>query len=108
MNHSFARRVEDFTCEHCGQAVVGDGYTNHCPACLWSKHVDLAPGDRAANCGGLMPPLAVERKAQAYRILHRCQVCGAEKWNQASPADDFEQLLAVARGSARRQIGLED
>lgn len=104
--HSFTRRVEDFICERCGLAVVGDGYTNHCPKCLWSKHVDIAPGDRAANCGGMMEPVAVEGQASAYRILHRCERCGTEKWNQASPADDFEQLLVVAQRQARRDIGL--
>lgn len=106
MKRSFIRRVEDFTCEHCGLVVQGNGYTNHCPRCLWSKHVDLAPGDRAAGCGGLMPPAAVEPRGSAYRILHRCERCGAEKWNQAAPEDDFEQLLAVARRQAKRSLGL--
>ena len=50
----FTRVVEDFTCGQCGAAVTGDGYTNHCPLCLWSRHVDINPGDRAAECGGLM------------------------------------------------------
>lgn len=108
MSRSFIRNVEDFTCEHCGLAVAGNGYTNHCPRCLWSKHVDRAPGDRAAGCGGLMPPVAVEAQADGYRLLHRCQQCGAQKWNQAAEEDDFDELLAVARRSARRQIGLED
>ena len=35
---NFQRHVEDFECEHCGAFVEGDGYTNHCPACLWCKH----------------------------------------------------------------------
>ena len=29
--------------------MKGNGYTNHCPKCLWSKHVDINPGDRGAN-----------------------------------------------------------
>ncbi|QYK51417.1 MAG: RNHCP domain-containing protein [Anaerolineales bacterium] len=103
---SFVRRVEDFVCERCGQAVTGDGYTNHCPACLWSKHVDIAPGDRAAGCGDLMEPVDVESRAGGYRILHRCVQCGAEKWNQAAPGDDFEQILAVSRASGNRKLGL--
>ncbi|MEK7158524.1 MAG: RNHCP domain-containing protein, partial [Patescibacteria group bacterium] len=47
MSRTFQRRVEDFTCESCGAQVTGDGYTNHCPQCLVSKHVDVYPGDRA-------------------------------------------------------------
>ncbi len=106
MPRSFVRRVEDFACERCGQAVTGNGYTNHCPACLWSKHVDVAPGDRAAGCGGLMEPVEVESRAGGYRILHRCTLCAAEKWNQAALEDDFEQILAIARTSINRKLGL--
>lgn len=106
MPRSFVRRVEDFACERCGQAVTGNGYTNHCPACLWSKHVDVAPGDRAAGCGGLMEPVEVESRAGGYRILHRCTLCAAEKWNQAAREDDFEQILAIARTSTNRKLGL--
>ena len=55
----FARTVEDFVCEKCGTQVEGDGYTNHCPHCLWSRHVDVNPGDRKATCKGMMEPVAV-------------------------------------------------
>lgn len=108
MPNNFIRRIEDFKCEHCGLAVKGNGYTNHCPRCLWSKHVDISPGDRAAKCGGLMEPVAVEGSTSAYRILHRCQVCGYEKWNQAAPEDDFEQLLNLAREQLKRVLGMND
>jgi len=50
----FQKRIEDFVCERCGAFVKGTGYTDHCPECLWSKHVDVNPGDREAECGGLM------------------------------------------------------
>lgn len=100
MARYFQRRPEDFTCAHCGAQVQGDGYTNHCPACLYSLHVDLSPGDRLADCKGLMIPLAVEQKAGEYRILHRCQRCGYEKWNRAAAQDSFERLLQVARQQA--------
>jgi Zn finger protein HypA/HybF involved in hydrogenase expression len=35
---NFVRRKENFICEACGKKVTGDGYTDHCPACLWGKH----------------------------------------------------------------------
>ena len=85
----FQRTKEDFTCEKCGFEVVGDGYTNHCPKCLWSKHVDINPGDRAATCQGLMEPVEVELKGGEYVILHRCIECGFEKKNKASKEDMF-------------------
>lgn len=48
----FQRTTENFVCEKCGFIVEGNGYTNHCPNCIWSKHVDIHPGDRASLCGG--------------------------------------------------------
>lgn len=93
----FRRTVEDFTCSHCGKAVSGDGYTNHCPACLWSRHVDIEPGDRRAGCGGMMRPIRLEGAADALRIVHRCEACGFERPNRTNPKDDCEALLTVAR-----------
>lgn len=101
MAKRFQRRREDFACAHCGAEVKGDGYTNHCPRCLYSRHVDLNPGDRQADCGGLMEPVAIDRRDETYRILHRCLACGAEKWNRVSPKDDFEVLLRVAEKQSR-------
>ena len=99
---SFTRTIEDFTCEHCGAAVHGSGYTNHCPKCLWSKHVDKDPGDRAEECDGMMEPIRVEGPADEPRIIHRCTKCGAERAVKASPDDDREAILACARRAAER------
>lgn len=99
---AFVRNKEDFTCEHCGAKVIGDGYTNHCPRCLWSKHVDVEPGDRAASCGGLMEPSALEGTTPKYVILHRCVVCGHEKRNRVSDGDSGEALVELARRIAEK------
>lgn len=93
----FQRTIEDFVCEHCGATVSGTGYTNHCPACLWSKHVDVNPGDRAAQCGGLMESIRVEGSSPEYRIVHRCFTCGVQKINMAQKEDDNDALLRLAR-----------
>jgi hypothetical protein len=102
MNRKFQRRIEDFICEHCGSEVVGSGFTNHCPVCLWSKHVDINPGDREERCQGLMEPVAVEPHKDSYRILFRCTRCGTERWNRAAPEDDFEVLLRIAKEQSER------
>lgn len=94
---AFIRNKEDFTCGHCGASVTGDGYTNHCPRCLWSRHVDIDPGDRAAACRGLMRPVGLVRRGDGYVLTHRCEACGYKKRNRASKDDDFESLLAVIR-----------
>ena len=92
----FKRTKEDFVCEHCDIHVQGTGYTNHCPKCLWSKHVDASPGDRAAACGGAMRPLRVEGTTPNYRIVHECERCHIRRINAADARDSIEALLAIA------------
>ncbi len=97
MSSTFIRNREDFRCEHCGREVQGNGYTNHCPYCLYSKHVDIFPGDRSATCGGLMAPVRVEL-AQSHRFLvHRCEKCGHQRKNKCAENDSFEALLEIMR-----------
>ena len=96
----FRRTIEDFVCEHCGAFVKGDGYTNHCPHCLWSKHVDVNPGDRAAACKGMMEPQRLEGASPSYRIVHRCVKCGYEKRNDVSNSDVPNALIELAQKTA--------
>ncbi|MBQ9235456.1 MAG: RNHCP domain-containing protein [Alphaproteobacteria bacterium] len=93
----FSRRKEDFVCEHCGAEVSGSGYTNHCPKCLYSKHVDVMPGDRAEECHGMMRPIGIEMTRDGYIIEHQCEKCGVVKRNKANENDNFEELLHLAR-----------
>ncbi|RMI42348.1 RNHCP domain-containing protein [Streptomyces triticirhizae] len=97
-----AAQNQGFTCEHCGVSVVpltNGSYRNHCPACLWSKHVDLTPGDRAATCHGLMRPQRVEhRRRKGLAIMHRCVACGLVRANRI--ADDLRQGDDVAAVAA--------
>ncbi len=92
----FQRNEEDFVCEKCGARVKGNGYTNHCPKCLWSKHVDVNPGDRAESCGGMMEPIVLEGTTPKYRILHRCQKCRIERRNDVAKNDDNDALVTLA------------
>ena len=73
---NFQRRTEDFRCEACGEQVTGTGYTNHCPECFYSKHVDINPGDRAASCQGLMKLVDIDFVNDQYVLIHQCQQCG--------------------------------
>ena len=93
----FQRRKENFVCENCGASVEGDGYTNHCPHCLYSKHVDINPGDRLEVCGGLMEPVDLELKDGKYILVHRCKKCGFKRRNKICDEDNFEAVLALAR-----------
>lgn len=102
LTKGFQRRTENFTCEHCGAAVVGNGYTNHCPKCLWCKHVDINPGDRKGECGGMMKPVRVESDKKGFMIVHECQKCFATKRNRVSPEDDFTKVVEVQKSFASR------
>jgi hypothetical protein len=93
----FTRKIEDFTCSNCGSEVKGDGYTDHCPGCLWGKHVDNFPGDRENQCQGILEPIRAEKKKDSYRIIYRCQKCRGEVVNKMAKNDDFERLLELEK-----------
>lgn len=101
-------RNEGFTCEHCGKIVspvsYGGSYRNHCPYCLYSKHVDSdVPGDRAANCGGLMAPIGVfTRRTGEHVLVHRCDRCGLERYNRIAGDDDFELVTKLSTVPVRK------
>ena len=97
---TFQRKKEDFICEHCGYSVIGTGYTNHCPKCLWSKHVDNSPGDRSNACGGLMEPTRIEGTTDHYVIIHKCTLCSTEKRVSVAKEDDPKALVALAAKAA--------
>ncbi len=95
----FTKKKEDFTCEKCGKIVKGTGYTNHCPHCLWSKHVDVNPGDRLSLCQGMMKPSRVEQVSgeKGFVIINICEKCGHVKKNRVAKEDDFDQLAAIQK-----------
>ena len=94
-------RDEAFVCAKCGARVRAHGRTarDHCPKCLYSVHVDVVPGDRAAGCGGLLGPVAVELRAGHPYLVFRCERCGERRINQAildgDDPDNYERILAL-------------
>jgi hypothetical protein len=95
MVKKFQKRKEDFDCEKCKEHVEGSGYTNHCPKCLWSKHVDINPGDRASDCGSGMEPVSIEKEGDEYILSHKCISCGHIKRNKMSKDDNFEVATKI-------------
>ena len=92
---------DTFECKHCGRTVVpqgaGSDHRNHCPYCLFSQHLDITPGDREADCGGVMEPIAVwVRKNGEWAIIHRCKVCGALSSNRIAADDNPMKLMSLA------------
>ena len=90
-----------FECERCHSMVPGSApgtaNRNHCPACLWSLHVDMKTGDRRSGCRGLMEPIAVwTRRDGEWSVIHRCQRCGLLRANRIGGDDDPVVLLSIA------------
>jgi len=96
-SEQFKKRMEDFICEHCDAENIGNGFTNHCSTCLWSKHVDIHPGDREAGCGGLMKPIGTEGIVGKYDLVFECQQCGAIKRNKVNTRDNFDEIIRIAK-----------
>ncbi len=99
---TFIRRVEDFICGHCGLDVKGNGFTNHCPECLWGKHVDIEPGDRLSNCQNMMEPVRIQGPVDALEIIHRCVKCGYERPNKMAANDNMDTALAIMKKFAAK------
>ncbi|MEV4173000.1 RNHCP domain-containing protein [Nonomuraea sp. NPDC049709] len=101
-----AAQNQGFTCDNCGAVVVplsNGSYRNHCPTCLWSKHVDLEPGDRAAACRGLMRPQRIEHRGRKGPVIvHRCVACGFVRPNRVADdpgqGDDIDAIIALMLG----------
>ncbi len=92
----FTRVIENFKCERCGTEVKGNGYTDHCPNCLTSKHVDVMPGDRSSPCKGLMDPISVDYKGGEFRINYECESCKEHKSVKSAPDDNQDLLIELS------------
>jgi hypothetical protein len=75
---------------------VGTAHRNHCPSCLWSRHVDDKPGDRAAQCGAAMEPLAITVRGDGeWVVVHRCTGCDELHLNRSAGDDNVYMLLQL-------------
>lgn len=93
---------ENFICEKCGKEVKKLGYTarDHCNFCLCSKHVDINPGDREESCKGILIPIGIEKsKNDNYKIVYKCEKCGAIRKNIMAKDDNYDKVLEIAKSS---------
>lgn len=89
---------EEFVCDSCGKDINPLGYTarDHCPHCLYSKHVDINPGDRESDCLGKLIPIAIENaKKGNYKIVYKCEKCGMIKRNIKSRDDNMDEIIRL-------------
>jgi hypothetical protein len=106
MSRKFTVINESFICQNCGQDVqplAQGSCRNHCPSCFHSLHLDINPGDRAANCGGMLVPVGIENnKKKGYMVLHRCNTCGHTCKNKLAlddpvQPDSFDRMLQIMK-----------
>jgi len=106
----------EFKCAHCGYIVSsarwlsGVNNRNHCPYCLWSRHMDLfSAGDRLSACKAAMQPVAltIKRSRNKYRhgngelmLVHQCMGCGEFSINRIAADDDTDILLEIFHKSS--------
>jgi RNase P subunit RPR2 len=87
----------NFTCEHCGRAVPWgrwkgqDKPRDHCPYCLWSKHVSIGGNMGAIPCGAMMKGTPVGDD----QVVWRCLGCG---WMMRGYTDDYAFTHLTDRG----------
>ncbi|MES2746234.1 MAG: RNHCP domain-containing protein [Bdellovibrionota bacterium] len=99
----FSKINEEFTCDHCGKTVPLSEKTcrNHCPFCLYSKHVDIFPGDRANPCKGSLKPIGYElHSKKGLMIQFECKSCGQHTRNIALmddryAVDNYDLILSL-------------
>lgn len=102
--------TQDFKCRNCGFFVTanrelsGVNNRNHCPRCLWSRHMDITPGDRRSDCLSRMEPigLTVKQVVKKYgstdgelMVIHNCTGCGKVSINRIAADDDPNVLLTI-------------
>ncbi len=107
--YTFRSINDDFRCKHCGYIVSTDSAfcavnnRNHCPYCLWSRHLDLfQAGDRLSACKAGMRPIGLTLKQARKKygsgqgelmLVHLCTGCSAASINRIAADDDNDSIL---------------
>lgn len=90
---------EEFICENCGSKVEKLNYSarDHCPSCLYSKHVDILPGDRKNECCGLLKPIGIEKYKNTFKIIYQCCKCHQIHKNIMANDDNMEKIIELSK-----------
>jgi hypothetical protein len=115
---------DGFVCAHCHTFVScttllsGVINRNHCPYCLWSRHLDLfKAGDRLAACKGKMKPVALALK-KSYKkygeglgemmLVHLCTECSKISINRIAADDIAETIIDLFERSLVLDLRIQD
>jgi hypothetical protein len=113
---------DGFMCSHCHHFVSsetclsGVRNRNHCPYCLWSRHLDLyASGDRLSACKAPMQPIGLTSKVTPKKygsargelmLIHLCTECGALSINRIAADDDSQTVITIFEASLQMEASL--
>jgi DNA-directed RNA polymerase subunit RPC12/RpoP len=112
MNLKEEEKNKGFICINCGKWIRVSPHDkttnrNHCPYCLWSKHVDRSvAGDRMASCNSGMKPIGLTFKSPRVNkwggevrgelmIIHKCVRCGKISINRILAEDNPDEIMKV-------------
>ena len=100
-----------FICKHCHTFVSSASFLsgvqnrNHCPYCLWSRHLDLySAGDRLSACKSPMKPIGLTVKGTHKKygsthgelmLVHICTDCEDLSINRIAADDVSETVFRV-------------
>ena len=95
---NFTMRDEKFICENCGNEVNPLEYSarDHCNKCLYSKHVDVMPGDRNNDCKGLLIPIGIEKFKDTFKIIYQCEKCHQTHKNIMANDDNMDLIINLS------------
>lgn len=95
---NFIKNNEGFECVACGRQVQPhrSSSRDHCNYCLTGLHVDVNPGDRLNECGGILRPIGLTTKSGKTKIVYRCDGCHELIFNVVAPDDDADLLADLA------------
>lgn len=112
----FFSKAINFECLNCGKGIstdslIGTLNRNHCPFCLYSKHVDQnIPGDRKSKCQAGMEPVGLTFKHEGFdkygrekqgeiMLIHLCPKDQKISINRIAGDDDPEIILKIFQNS---------
>lgn len=90
---------DEFICENCHKLVNKLNYSarDHCNHCLFSKHVDIFPGDRSNDCCGLLKPIGIEKHKNTFKIIYKCEKCKTIHKNIMANDDNMNVIIELSK-----------
>ena len=90
---------DNFICNNCGKNITKLNYTarDHCNYCLYSKHVDILPGDRKNTCQGMLKPIGIEKFKDTFKIIYQCEKCHTIHKNIMANDDNMDLIIELSK-----------